>query len=61
MKFRMLLSLPLLAIALSGCVVAGGVNYHFPVGSPPAGTEKKCDLSSGGKQADCPPPADKAR
>ena len=33
MKFRMLLSLPLLAIALSGCVVAGGVNYHFPVGS----------------------------
>ena len=60
MKFRVFFSLPLLAMALSGCVVAGGVNYHFPVGSPPAGTEKKCDLSTG-KQTDCPRPADKAR
>ena len=59
MKFRVLFSLPLLAIALSGCVVAGGVNYHFPVGSPPA-DEKKCDPSARGTQADCPRPADKA-
>ena len=51
----------LLAIALSGCVVGGGVNYHFPVGSPPAGVEKKCDPSSTGKQTDCPRPAEKAR
>jgi hypothetical protein len=61
MKFRLLVSLPLLAIALSGCVVAGGVNYHFPVGSPPAADEKKCDPSARGTQADCPRPADKAR
>ena len=61
MKFPLFLSLPLLAIALSGCVVAGGVNYHFPVGSPPAGTEKKCDPSSGGTSADCPRPAEKSR
>lgn len=61
MKFRVFFSLPLLAMALSGCVVAGGVNYHFPVGSPPATDEKKCDPSSTGKQTDCPRPADKAR
>ena len=61
MKFRALFGLLLLSIALSGCVVAGGVNYHFPVGSPPGGTEKKCDPSSGDTKADCPRPADKVR
>ncbi len=50
-----------LAIALSGCVVAGGVNYHFPVGPSSGADEKKCDPSSGGKQTDCPRPADKPR
>ncbi len=57
MNARALVVLTLLTIPLAGCVVAGGVNYHFPKPSPTG--DKKCDPAD--KSADCARPADRAR
>lgn len=59
MKAKLLVLLPLCVIVLSGgilsgCVMAGGVNYHFPASPRPA---DKCDPAV----KNCPPPADRAR
>ena len=35
MKMPVLVALPLLTIALTGCVVGGGLNYHFPASLRP--------------------------
>ena len=56
MKTRVLVALPLLTIALTGCVVGGGLNYHFPSNQPPA-EAKKCEPGT----KDCNRPAERAR
>jgi predicted small lipoprotein YifL len=58
MKVRALVILMLLAIPLAGCVVGGGLNYHFP-NKPSAPDEKKCNPAD--KSADCARPSDRAR
>jgi hypothetical protein len=58
MKVRTLVVLTFLATPLAGCVVAGGVNYHFP-NKPASPTEKKCDPAD--KSADCAKPAERNR
>ncbi len=56
MKMHVLVALPLLTIALTGCVVGGGLNYHFP--SKPAPAEApKCEPGA----KDCDRPAERAR
>jgi hypothetical protein len=55
MTLRALAVLTLLTIPLAGCVVAGGVNYHF---KPPS-ADKKCDPSD--KSPECARPAERAR
>ena len=57
MNVRGLIVVTLLTIPLTGCVVAGGVNYHFPKSSSPG--DKKCDPAD--KSADCARPAERAR
>lgn len=49
MKMRTFIVLTLLTAPLAGCVVAGGLNYHFP--NKPAAEEKKCNPAD--KSADC--------
>jgi hypothetical protein len=58
MKARALVVLALLTMSLAGCVIAGGVNYHFPNKPPPTG-DKKCDPAD--KSADCTRPAERTR
>jgi hypothetical protein len=58
MNARALAVLILLTIPLAGCVIAGGVNYHFPNKPSPTG-EKKCDPAD--KSADCARPSDRKR
>jgi hypothetical protein len=53
-----LVVLTLLTASLGGCVMAGGVNYHFP-NKPVSPTDKKCDPAD--KSADCAKPADRSR
>jgi hypothetical protein len=56
MRIRALVALPLLTIALTGCVVGGGLNYHFPSNQPPAAA-KQCEPGT----KDCDRPAERAR
>jgi hypothetical protein len=56
MKARLLLALPPLTIVLTGCVVGGGLNYHFPSKPPPADAQK-CEPGV----KDCDRPAERAR
>ena len=58
MKAHALVIVSLLTSMLSGCVVAGGVNYHFP-NKPAATEEKKCNPAD--KSADCARPAERPR
>jgi hypothetical protein len=55
MKVRTLVVLTLLTASLGGCVMAGGVNYHFP--NKPV--SPKCDPAD--KSADCAKPAERSR
>ena len=57
MNARALVVLTLLTIPLAGCVIAGGVNYHFPNKPSPTG-EKKCNPAD--KSADCARPAERS-
>jgi hypothetical protein len=54
MNMHFLVVLSLCAITLSGCVVAGGVNYHFPATTRPT---DKCDPAA----KTCPPATDRDR
>jgi hypothetical protein len=56
MKMPVLVALPLLTIALTGCVVGGGLNYHFPAKPAPA-EASKCEPGA----KDCERPAERAR
>ena len=58
MKFHTLPVLTLLTVPLAGCVIAGGVNYHFP-NKPSPTEEKKCNPAD--KSADCARPAERTR
>jgi hypothetical protein len=64
---RAIAALVLLAFALTGCVVGGGLNYHFD-GKPSwvrdekaDAAKKKCDPTRGSAERDCPPPDRAAR
>jgi hypothetical protein len=58
MKLHTLPVLTLLTLPLAGCVIAGGVNYHFP-NKPFPTEEKKCNPAD--KSADCARPAERTR
>jgi hypothetical protein len=58
MKGSALAVLTLLAAILSGCVIGGGLNYHFP-NKPPAPEQKSCNPAD--KSSDCAPASNRAK